>query len=79
MPLFKTGHKPKTHMATTPPDMAPTPSEFRIEGLKRDEYKQNTERPTDQDEKEMRRAIVKYAEKTKPGNVQWMYFWTNQQ
>ena len=70
MPLFKTGHQPKTHMATTP-------SEFRIEKEKREEYDLSVDKPTDADEKEMRRAITKWARKQKPDNVQWIYVWTN--
>jgi hypothetical protein len=60
-------------MATTPP----TPSEFRIEGVKRVEYNQSVDKPTDADERAMRRAITIWANKQKPGEVQWMYFWTN--
>jgi hypothetical protein len=57
--------------------MASTPSEFRIDEEKRVEYNQNVDKPTDADERAMRRAITVWANKQKPGAVQWIYVWTN--
>jgi hypothetical protein len=58
--------------------MAATPSEFRIDAEKRVEYDQSVDNPKDKDEKEMRKAITKWARKqTGSANVQWIYVWTN--
>jgi hypothetical protein len=56
----------------------PSPSEFRIDGKKRDEYDKSVDNPKDEDEKAMRHAITKWARKqTGSANVQWIYVWTN--
>lgn len=66
MPLFKTGHQPKTHMA----------SEFRIEEQDRLQYEISVnDLNLKEGEKEVRDAIQKWAKSQKPGEVQWIYSW----
>lgn len=72
MPLFKTGHQPKTYMALTP-------SEFRIDGEIRKPYEESVgDTNIDADERMLRAAITIWAEKQKPGAVQWIYTWIPQ-
>ena len=80
MPLFKTGHQPKTHMEPTEPTGATPSSEFRIDKELRDAYEKNVTKPTDADEIEMRRAITAWARKvtgptTGTVTAPWMYSW----
>ena len=66
MPLFKTGHQPKTHMA----------SEFRIEAQDRQIYDDSKNDNISQDEKDVRTAIAKWAKLKQPDfNVAWIYSW----
>lgn len=66
MPLFKTGHQPKTHMAST----------FKIEQQDRDRYNKSVYDPTiPLDETALRAAICSWAERQKPGIQEWIYIW----
>jgi hypothetical protein len=66
MPLFKTGHQPKTHM----------PSTFRIEKEDRKPYELSVGDPNiTEDERELRREITTWARKQVPGDEAWMYVW----
>lgn len=66
MPLFKTGHQPKTHMAT----------EFKIEAGDRRRYEETVNDPEGMDEKMVRAVIAAWARKQQYDlDVAWMYSW----
>ena len=66
MPLFKTGHQPKTHMA----------SEFRIEKEDREPYEQSVDEPNiSPEERAIRACITKWARSQKPIDEAWIYVW----
>lgn len=66
MPLFKMGHQPKTHMAST----------FNIEKDDRVRYEQSVTDPTiPLEEIALRAAITSWAHKQKPVTEAWMYVW----
>ena len=64
MPLFKTGHQRKTHMAT----------EFKIDAEDRRRYEQSVNDPPDMAEIMVRAAIAAWARHQVPNlDVAWMY------
>ena len=67
MPLFKTGHQPKTHMAT----------QFSIDEEDRARYDASVNDPDiSAEEKEVRAAIVKWARSQSPNGGDWIFVWT---
>ena len=68
MPIFKTGHQPKTHMASE--------SKLTIVEKDRKPYEQSVHEPnTPLDEVAIRAAITAWAEKQAPGGKEWIYSW----
>lgn len=66
MPLFKTGHQPKTHMATG----------FIIEAEDRVRYELSVNDPPDMAEKMVRATIAAWARKQQSNlGAAWMYVW----
>ena len=66
MPLFKTGHQPKTHMA----------SGFKIEKDDRDRYEESVTDPNiPLEETAIRAAIASWAKFKEPTGATWMYVW----
>lgn len=68
MPLFKTGHQPKTHMDIE--------TGFVILAKDRLRYEQSVNSPPDMAEKMVRAVIAAWASKEQPDvRLDWMYVW----